>query len=378
MKLLVLTPFPPRADGRDGGSRSLASLHRRLAARHEVTLLTLRAEGEPPTDPALAKVAAAVHEVPRPLLRRSPGALWSERRRLASLVYRPPAWSFGTDVAEMHAAVRETAARLRPDVVHAELAVMAQYVGDAVGAPTVVTDHAVQDGDGDDASRRFRARVLPRADEIVVFTCEDERALRAVAPSVKTRVIPLGVEVPERALDPRGEDDMLLFVGSAAHPPNRDALRRIVEDVLPAVRRERPAARLVVVGGHEPDAFAGADAVDHAGVVEDVEPFLARAAVVLTPVWSGGGMRVKTLEALAAGKAVVSTTRGVEGLDLPPNAALVADEPAALSDAVVALLADPARRAQLGVAGRVHVAARFAWDGIAQEYDRLYSELARP
>ena len=188
-------------------------------------------------------------------------------------------------------------------------------------------------------------------------------------------VIPLGVEVPPLALDGSGTESSLLFVGSFEHPPNVDALRRIVEGILPAVHDAVPGARLVVVGASPPPELVDRPGVSAAGDVESVVPYLEQAAVVLGPVWSGGGMRVKVLEALAAGKAVASTPLGVDGLDLQPGEhAVVGDDEGMLAREIVALLQDRVRRRRLGAAGRELVAERFSWDRIAARYDAVYEE----
>jgi polysaccharide biosynthesis protein PslH len=379
VKVIVLAPFPPRSDGRHGGARALASLHRRLAARHRLVLLALRDDDEPAVDAELAALCEEVVEVRRPLARASLSALWSERRRFIYALRRRPGWVVGTDVAALHAALRAAEARHRPDLVHAEFAVTAQYARDVV-TPVLVTDHSVAaDGLDDEAMRRFRRAAYRDVRGIVCFTERDCAELRSTLDDGPTlHVVPLGVEIPPQPLDDSGTESSLLFTGNFEHPPNVDALRRIVERVLPAVRAQVPGTQLTVVGAAPPRDLVEQPGVTAAGDVESVEPYLREAAVVLGPVWSGGGMRVKVLEALAAGKAVATTLLGADGLDLTPGEqAAVADDEEALANAIVALLADPDRRRRLGAAGRAHVAERFAWDRIAPRYDDVYEEVAR-
>lgn len=380
MKVIVLAPFPPRSDGRHGGARALASLHRRLAARHRLVLLSLRADDEPPVDPELAAACEEVVEVRRPLARASPAALWTERQRMLGALRRQPGWVLGTDVAALHAALRDAVERHRPDVVHAEFAVMAQYAGDVAGPPVVVTDHSVAaDGLDDAAMRRFRRKTYRRVSAVVCFTKNEVTELRSVIGEDATiHVIPLGVEVPPHALGDSGTESSLLFVGSFVHPPNVDALRRIVDRVLPAVRDAVPAARLVVVGAAPPTELVDRAGVTAVGEVESVTPYLTGASVVLGPVWSGGGMRVKVLEALAAGKAVASTPLGIEGLGVQPGEqAVVAEDEDELAREIVSLLHDPERRRRLGAAGRELMIGRFSWDRIAPQYDAIYEQAAR-
>jgi glycosyltransferase involved in cell wall biosynthesis len=377
VKVIVLAPFPPRSDGRHGGARALASLHRRLAVRHRLVLLALRRDDEPAVDAELAALCEEVVEVRRPIARTSLSALWSERRRVLDVLRRRPGWVVGTDVAALHAALRVAEAQHRPDLVHAEFAVTAQYARD-VSAPFLVTDHSVAaDGLDDAAMRRFRRAAYRGARAVVCFTEREATELRSIVDN-DVHVIPLGVEVPPQALDASGTEASMLFTGSFEHPPNVDALRRIVERVLPTVRAQLPGAELTVVGAGAPRDLVERPGVIAAGDVESVEPYLRDTAVVLGPVWSGGGMRVKVLEALAAGKAVATTDLGADGLDLTPGEqAAVADDEGALAREVVALLDDPNQRRRMGAAGRAHVAERFAWERIAPLYDALYDEVAR-
>ena len=106
------------------------------------------------------------------------------------------------------------------------------------------------------------------------------------------------------------------------------------------------------------------------GTVDDIRPYVHRAAVYIAPLRIAGGTRLKLFEALAMGKAVVSTTIGAEGLPLVEGEHVVrADDPAAFADAVVALLRDPARRRALGQAGRRMVEERYAWPQVAREFE---------
>jgi glycosyltransferase involved in cell wall biosynthesis len=122
--------------------------------------------------------------------------------------------------------------------------------------------------------------------------------------------------------------------------------------------------------------LAAVPGVGVTGTVDDVRPYVAEASVYVVPLRVGGGTRLKIFEALAMGKAVVSTTVGVEGLPLTPGTHYVqADDPAQFADAVVALLRDPARRRALGSAGRSLVEQRYAWSQVAREFEDRCQEV---
>ena len=171
----------------------------------------------------------------------------------------------------------------------------------------------------------------------------------------------------------------MLFVGSFGHPPNVDAAVRLARAIMPAVRARVPDALLEIVGDAPPPAvreLAG-DGVVVTGRVPDVGPHLERAAVVAAPLHLGGGMRVKVLESLAAGKALVATPRALAGLELDAGRhALVASTDAELSDAMAALLEDPERRRRLGAAAREWAVEHLDWEHARwTAYAELYADL---
>src|SRR5262249_35606437 len=157
----------------------------------------------------------------------------------------------------------------------------------------------------------------------------------------------------------------LVFTGSMDWYPNEDGIVHFIDAVLPRIRRAVPAASLTVVGRNPSDRLrsaAAAAGVQVTGLVDDVRPHMAEAAVYVVPLRIGGGTRLKIFEALSMAKAVVSTAVGAEGLPLAPGRHfLQADDPAAFGEAVTSLLRDPARRRAIGAAGRGLGEARGSW-----------------
>jgi glycosyltransferase involved in cell wall biosynthesis len=172
----------------------------------------------------------------------------------------------------------------------------------------------------------------------------------------------------------------LVFSGSMDWYPNEDAMLHFVDAILPRVRREVPDASLTIVGRRpspKVEALGRQAGVFVTGTVDDVRPHIAAAPVYIVPLRAGGGTRLKIFEALAMGKAVVSTTVGAEGLALVPGRQIVlADEPDAFSQAVVALLRDPVRRAAIGAAGRQLVEERYSWASVTTQFERGLQEAA--
>jgi glycosyltransferase involved in cell wall biosynthesis len=396
-RLLFLLPFPPDPEGLHGATRMTGQLLERLAARHEVAALYLRSADEPPIAPRLAARLAWSEEVARPSLRAGSGVRRNGRRAVGLLAGRP-LWATDWRVPELARRLSRVVAEWRPHVVQAELLVMGQYLVDLDGSQpaTVLVEHdpgvaaardlaawergarrAARKADAL-AWRRYADRVMSASDVVVTFTEEDAGKLGAAARVV--RIAP-GIELPAAACDPVGADPpRVLFLGSFVHPPNVEAAVRLGQAIFPAVRARVPHARLEVVGDAPPPAVRGlaGDAVNVTGRVPDVSPHLEAAAVVAAPLGLGGGMRVKVLEALAAGKAVVGTPRALAGLDVEPGVhAAVGESDAELAAAIAELLADPDWRRRMGAAARAWAEERLDWRHAVAAYDRLYESLER-
>jgi glycosyltransferase involved in cell wall biosynthesis len=266
--------------------------------------------------------------------------------------------------------------------VQAELGVMGVYLPLVPRpAPRVLVEHdpGIRRSGGLVAQwsrRRFARDSAAAADAVVVFTEQDEQALRLLAPPrVSITRIPLAWRVSRPALDAVGsEPPIVLFVGSFRHPPNVDAARRLVS-FLPELRRHRPDVVLALVGEEPPPDLAAGGALVP-GRVDDVEPWLESAAVVAAPISDGGGTRVKVVEALAAGKAVVGSSRAFEGLDVEDGReAVIAGDDAAFAAAVAQLLADPERRRRLGAGARAWAERLPTADDVEDAYEALYRQL---
>ena len=176
---------------------------------------------------------------------------------------------------------------------------------------------------------------------------------------------------PSAPRDPRE----ILFLGSLDWRPNLDALALFLDRIFPAVRLAEPSARLTIVGRTPSAALErrvseteGAELIAN---VPDVRPYLARAGVLTVPLRIGGGSRLKILEALATGLAVVSTTVGAEGLDLKNGEHLdIVDDPVAFASRLVETIRSPIRAQAMAEHGRRLVLERYDWDALAKLLER--------
>jgi glycosyltransferase involved in cell wall biosynthesis len=188
-------------------------------------------------------------------------------------------------------------------------------------------------------------------------------------------VLPFAITLPPRpASRERTLTPTLAFVGSRHHPPNAEALRHLVDDLMPRIWRTRPDVELLAIGSDPPEFLRDADPrVKAAGFVPDLADALSQVSLVLAPVTTGRGMRVKVLEAIALGTPIVAAPRAVRGLPLDAiDAVAVADGDEAFAATVLDLLADDARREQLARDARMWAERWLAPEAVADRYDDLY------
>jgi glycosyltransferase involved in cell wall biosynthesis len=397
VKILSIVPFPPRLDATHGGGKATANLLLSLAERHALALVYLRRPSDPAADPALVECCDLVEAfVPADV---NPSSRLRRLRKALLLVRGNPLWATDVDAPALAATVARVASRWQPDVVQVDYAVMTEAASLLPPAiPLVLVDHEPGTARAESelrtaghsrfgsllrradvaAWRRFDRRVAKRASTIVVFTDRDRAAVARVAPNADVRVIPIGVAPPSEPLDPTGSEEAIVFVGSFVHAPNVDAALVLIREIFPRLRARHPGLTVYVVGEQPPAELLAleGDGVVVTGRVPDVQPYLDRAAVAVAPLRQGGGMRMKVLETLAAGKALVATPLAVAGLDVRDgDHVLLAEGPAAFADAVSRLLDHPQARAELGRQARAWALEQPDWDAVATRYEHLYDSL---
>jgi glycosyltransferase involved in cell wall biosynthesis len=210
----------------------------------------------------------------------------------------------------------------------------------------------------------------------VVAVSENDRAffLQYVEPS-RVSVIPTGVDTEYFQPSPEPEQpDTMVFTGTMDWMPNEDGVAYFVDKIFPLIRREIPDAVFWAVGRRPPrriQALASGSVVV-TGAVDDIRPYLGKAALCVVPLRSGSGTRIKIFEAMAMGKAVISTTMGAEGLPVRRGENIIlADDPADFTRQVVQLMRDPQRRAELGRAARRLVEENYGWPSVAARFDQI-------
>ena len=229
-------------------------------------------------------------------------------------------------------------------------------------------------------ARRFESFMFAPYDRTVVISAADRAMLRQLQPALRIDVIPNGIEL-ERFQPRQGGRDAatLLFVGNYEYPPNQDAVRVLVEQVLPQLRATMPEARLQLVGVNPPEwmrALAN-DHIEVTGPVPDVRPYLARATVFVCPLRIGAGLKNKVLEALAMGAPVLATPLSVDGINVIDGESAIIAPVDQIAAETRRLLRDDATRESLSRKGRALIETEYSWERTADSYEALYDEICR-
>ena len=289
------------------------------------------------------------------------------------------------DTRSFHAALRQTIAKWQPGILQLEFTQMALYAAECAPARTILVEHDITydlyaqmlaTGNDDWEIRRqhelwtkFETSAWRQVDRVVTMS-EKDRALIEGAVAIPNGVDLDRFQPSSQSPDPR----RLLFIGSFAHRPNVMALEFFLREVFPRLEN----VTLHVIAGQRHQRFWDLQhpGVEVEGFVSDVRPAYQRATLVIAPLVASAGTNVKILEAMAMGKAIVSTDAGIHGLELERGADVVVTESAeAMAAAITRLLADPAERAAIQSHARHTVERVYGWDAIAREQKKLYESL---
>ena len=225
---------------------------------------------------------------------------------------------------------------------------------------------------------RFESFMYSPFNRTVVISDTDKAMLLLLQPALEIEVIPNGIELARfQPRDVEREPCTLLFVGNFDYEPNQDAVRVLVEQILPQVRLQAPAAKLQLVGVNPPNwmrALAN-DHIEVTGRVPDVTPYLARATVFVCPLRIGAGLKNKVLEALAMGVPVVATPLSVDGINVVNGESAIVAPVKRMAEETAILLRDGALRRRLSRNGRALIEAEYSWERTADSYERLYNEI---
>lgn len=386
MRILFVTPDLP-LPARKGTAMRNASMLRAGASRHEVALVSFADPGVP-VEPELREICEDVGTVTL----RAP----STAARIGGLASAEPDMVRRFRSDELDALVRSTIERFRPEIVQIEgleLAAMLRIARRHGGVATILDEHNCQHGlirstigrNGATRDpraiwsrlqyprvRRFERWACRTADAVIAVSEDDASCLRELDASIAVTVVPNGVDLPAANGPERSPADppRLLFSGTMDYRPNVEGIAWFVQQVWPLLAREPIALDIV---GRDPvasvRALAGAG-VTVVGPVPSMAPYLARAAAAVVPIRSGGGSRLKILEAMAAGVPVVSTSVGISGIAATPGVHhLCADDAGSFAEAIRRTLADPAGAGERARAARQLVESSYDMRAVARAHE---------
>lgn len=394
--LWVTEELPDRSLG--GGSIRQAHLFEALAARIPTDLLMI---GEL-RDEGVRRVAARITELPgrrafwsdRPLVRRplQLGVIAGSRYPMA--IY--PAWP---NRRTLSSALRS--AGVRYDVAYVEHEALAPLAGALPAAASVLTFQHLVSGMVDQElertpggrqrwflerdrikARRLERTAMRRFDRVIVCSAEDSAALAGIAEprdADKLAVIPNGVDLMTHWATPVPAERTVLFPGSLNYAPNVDGALWFCGEVWPTIRLAVPEARLIVAGRTPVAQVTALGRLPGVTVMPDVPSmadYFRAARVVVVPLRVGTGTRLKALEAMAAGRPLVGTRVGLEGIGLRDGVhGRIADDPRSMAAAVCEALIDDRLADRLGRAARAHVQDGFGWEAIGGRFAATIAEL---
>jgi glycosyltransferase involved in cell wall biosynthesis len=221
---------------------------------------------------------------------------------------------------------------------------------------------------------RYERNAVNKFRHVIAVSEHDRRLMETWVEPSRITVVPTGVDLAHYRPDPGSKPGpVVVFVGAMDWEPNVDAMEYFCDEIWPSVTARVPAAKLLIVGRNPGDRVLrlASDSVQITGRVPSVAEHLRDASVVVVPLRIGGGTRLKIYEAMAAGKAVVSTSVGAEGLDVHHGQDIVlADRQQSFADAVVALLGDENLRNKYERAA-AELAAQYDWSVIGDKFGQV-------
>ena len=394
IRVLFLSPTVP-FPLTDGGRIRVFNLLKQIATKNDVTLLALETQ---PTDAEgvaeLQQLGVQVHLVPNAptLPRLSFGTL------VKAFLKRQPITVARYDLPAYRQKFKELIATETFDLVHYEMFHTAQFHTET-NLPGVLSQQNVDSaiwrrlcGETSNpfyklaywtqqlAFQRYERVLSPKFDAVTCTSDIDAAVFQQHCPEDAIEIIPNGVDVTHYQPDFSTEVPAhLIYIGSMDWYPNEDAVGFFADEVLPRIQENVPEVRFSIVGGN-PSArvqkLVEREGVVVTGRVPEIKPYFAEATVFVVPLRIGSGTRLKILEALAMGKAIVSTSVGAEGLDLKDSEEIfIADEPSAFADAVTRLLTDVPLRRRIGENGRARVEQDYDWRSIGEKLHLLYTKI---
>jgi GT2 family glycosyltransferase/glycosyltransferase involved in cell wall biosynthesis len=381
--VLVASPYLPFPLSH-GGAVRMYNLMKRAASEFDQVLITYCDEFQAPA-PEVLEICSEVVLVKR------------AGSHLRPMTERPEVVE-EHDTAEFRAALELTMRKWRPSIAQLEFTQMAVFANQCGAAPAMMVEHDVtldlysqlarEGGDWETRQQLERWQrwepAMWKSVSCVVTMSEKDRSM--IAGAKRVSVLPNGVDIDRfRPGGKEPEPRRILFIGSFNHLPNLMALDFFVRESWAGLRNAGATLHVIAGRNHEhflklyqdrvqPDLSGGG--IELEGFVSDVRAAYEKAEVVIAPLLASAGTNIKILEAMAMGKAIVSTPAGINGLTLSPGRDVVVVESGeAMRNAILELFGNREARARIEREARKTVEAEFSWDRIAKKQAALYRDL---
>ena len=381
---------------------SLRTYHilRGAAKQHKVTLVTFVQLDKEMQKENLDHLKSFCHEVHQ---FRIPTDL--SKAKLVTALFRNlfsplPFVAQKYDSSEMRQKIKEIIKKEKIDLVHADLLHLAVYLDEFADSPKVIVNHNVESvrlerwfqsesnlikkiflGLQCGKLRKFERSAMENFDSCVVVSEIDKQILQDMGvKNKKLYVVTNGTDT--EFFKPTGRETIensILWIGNMGVHTNRDAVLYFWREIYPFIQKNNPEVKMIFVGTAPPkeiaDAATNNEQVRVTGFVDDIRPYIEEAAVMVVPIRIGSGTRLKILDAMGMGKAIVSTAVGCEGLNVSDGKdILIADDPEDFAAKTNGLLKDKETRHKLEVNAR-ELAKSYDWRQIQEKQEAIYQEL---
>ena len=391
MKILFITSKTPLPIN-EGHALRTFNLLNAVAQKHDVTLLScVKFPVEYQHKDELEKLCESVRLFDVPENRSNYRTALSA---IVNLAEQRPYISRKYNLSTLREEIRSLLARQKFDLVHLDMLPLGVFL-DEITIPTLLNEHNVEsallkrraEGTANPVVKwylmgqqkrleLFESQVAAGVSHVITCSDEDKLLLAGMAPKQNISVVPNGVDIDWYTSSGliKEESSQLVFVGGMNWFPNRDAVVWFDEEIYPLLQQKSPDMRLDVVGRPDPVVhLRNSEQVVMRGFVDDTRVYLEKASIVIVPIRVGGGTRLKVLEAMSMGKAMVSTTAGVEGIRVEHEQhLLIADSPADFVECIIKLNNNPQLRKKFGDAARELACSRYHWDSIGQSLLEAY------
>lgn len=397
MNILFLTtklPYPPDS----GGKIRDYNLFKEISKKHRVILLSfIEDEKERLNIEALEPLCKKIEVIRE----KNTSKLALFTMIFTNLFAEKPVTIAKYYSSEMQEKIRGIFSRDKIDLIHCSHLHMAQYVESIRNIPKVLDEHNVEfflikrylKEQRNSIKKmlifflqylkleRYESAIAQKFDHCLAVSDTDKKNLESIAPNAMVSIISNGVDIdfyePQHT---KAQPDTLVFTGAMDWFPNEDAMLYFFEKIWPLIKRDIKNVRFYIVGRNPSNKVLNLPRQETGivvtGYVDDVRPYIARSSVYIVPLRIGGGSRLKILEAMAMGQAIVCTSIGCEGLEVTDDEnILIADEPKEFAKKVVALLKDSGLRNKLGVNARRLVENKYSWDTIGKKLNEVYDKI---